>query len=271
MKKKMWPYYLYLAFIAFILLTPIIVTFIYSITTGWAKMLPSGWTLDHWKRLFFEEKEFWAAMGRSILISIFPIFLSGLCVILAMYAAILYFPWLDTVIQSISMVPFTLKGVVLAISVLGLYAGKGLIFSNRIVMLICIYCVVVLPFVYRGIRNNLYAVNVQQLIEAASLLGASKLYTFMVVIVPNMLSGIIVSALLAFASIFTDYAVIKIIAGSRYITAQAQLYTINRTVGGPFASCVVIVIFSTTLIISVLSYRLQSERKGKKSVKKEKQ
>ena len=158
--------------------------------------------------------------------------------------------------------PFTLRGVILAIAVLGLYAGKGILFSNRLVMLVCIYCVSILPYVYRGIRNNLYAINVRQILEAAELLGAGGLYTFFRIIVPNMLSGILVSALLSLGSIFTDYAVIKIIAGSRYITAQAQLYEINKTIGGPIASAVVIVMFTTTLLIAVASYKLQNKSEG---------
>ena len=72
----------------------------------------------------------------------------------------------------------------------------------------------------------------------------------------------LVSALLSLGSIFTDYAVIKIIAGSRYITAQAQLYEINKTIGGPIASAVVIVMFTTTLLIAVASYKLQNKSEG---------
>ena len=116
-------------------------------------------------------------------------------------------------------------------------------------------------------RETAEAVHVRReisarLLEAAELLGAGGLYTFFRIIVPNMLSGILVSALLSLGSIFTDYAVIKIIAGSRYITAQAQLYEINKTIGGPIASAVVIVMFTTTLLIAVASYKLQNKSEG---------
>jgi putative spermidine/putrescine transport system permease protein len=161
------------------------------------------------------------------------------------------------VIQAISMIPYTLRGVVLSISVLTLYAGV----INRMVMLVCVYCVVILPFMYRGIRNNLYAINVRQLIEAAELLGAGGLYTFFRIIVPNMLSGILVSSLLAFGSIFTDYAVIKIIAGSRYMTAQAEINQMQHD-GSPLTSAALIAMFAMTMMISVVSYSVQN--RGKK-------
>lgn len=270
MKKRNTVHYIVLAVVTVILVTPVLVTLVYSFTESWIHLKPSGFpSMKYWNRLLFETPEFWQAIGRSLFISVFPIFISGICMILAMYAAVLYFPRLDAILQAISMIPYTLRGVVLAISVLSLYAGKGTIFSNRYVMLVCVYCVVILPFVYRGIRNNLYAINVRQLIEAAELLGASGIYTFFRIIVPNMLSGILVSALMALGSIFTDYAVIKIIAGSRYITAQHVVYEAQRALPGPLTSTMVFTMFTFTLLIAIVTYGLQARNNARQKKKLE--
>lgn len=254
MKERKWFYYLILAVVGFILLFPVAVLLINSLSKSWITVIPEKFVyLECWKSLIMESPEFWASILRSVAIAIFPILLSGICLVMAMYVAILYFPWLDAVIQSISMIPYTLRGVVLSISVLALYAGV----INRMVMLVCVYCVVILPFMYRGIRNNLYAINVRQLIEAAELLGAGGLYTFFRIIVPNMLSGILVSSLLAFGSIFTDYAVIKIIAGSRYITVQAEINQMQHD-GNPLTSAALIAMFAMTMLIYVISYDVQN-------------
>ena len=258
MKERKWFYHLILLLVGFILLFPVAVLLINSFSKSWIELVPEEFVyLDYWKSLVTENPEFWASVLRSVSIAVFPILLSGVCLVMAMYAAILYFPWLDAVIQAISMIPYTLRGVVLSISVLTLYAGV----INRMVMLVCVYCVVILPFMYRGIRNNLYAINVRQLIEAAELLGAGGLYTFFRIIVPNMLSGILVSSLLAFGSIFTDYAVIKIIAGSRYMTAQAEINQMQHD-GSPLTSAALIAMFAMTMMISVVSYSVQN--RGKK-------
>ena len=164
------------------------------------------------------------------------------------------------------MIPFTLKGVVLSISVIGLYAGKGLFISNRLVMLICSYCVVTMPYIYRGIRNSLYSIHVHQMVEAAELLGASRLYAFFRVVVPNMWTGVIVSFLLSFSCIFCDYAMISLILGSRFVTAQMKLYAMISSKGGPLTSAVVIIIFTTTFLISVLAYQFQKQT-GEAAVK----
>ncbi|MEA4899927.1 ABC transporter permease [Bacillota bacterium Meth-B3] len=258
MKKSIIGHKLVLIVLTFVLLLPIAATLMYSLTVSWLELIPSGFpNLDYWRELLFETPEFWESMNRSLIISGIPIFISGVVVIMALYVAILHCPKLDSVIQGISMIPYTLRGVVLAISVLSLYAGKGTIFSNRMVMLVCVYCVVILPFIYRGIRNNLYAINVRQLLEAAELLGANGLYTFFRIIVPNMLSGILVSALMALGSVFTDYAVIKIIAGTRYTTVQHVLYNSQKGWPGPKTSALVIIMFSFMLVISLVSYAVQ--------------
>ncbi|WP_455582391.1 ABC transporter permease [Dysosmobacter sp.] len=265
MKKRNLIYHLILILVGAYLIVPIAFTLLYSLTSGWVSLLPQGFTISFWEKLFAENPAFWASIGRSLLISVLPILLSGISVIMAMYATVLYFPRLDALINGICMVPYTLKGVVLAISVLSLYAGTNTPFANRIVMLIFVYCIVILPYIYRGIRNNLYAVNVAQLLEAAEILGASKFYAFFRIVVPNMFSGILVSALLALSSIFTDYAVVNIIAGTRYLTAQSVLYSTNKTIGGQLTSTMVIVMFSTTLLIAVISYRIEGRTRAKQA------
>jgi putative spermidine/putrescine transport system permease protein len=156
------------------------------------------------------------------------------------------------------MLPQTVNGVILAISSLTLYAGSATIFRNRIVMLTCIYCVMILPFVYQGIRNNLHAVNIRQLIEAAEILGASKLYAFLRIVVPNIVSGILVAALLGMSRILTDYVIVKIIAGSRYLTPQQLLYNF-RDKPGQFISAIIFITFFFILLIAGVAYHMQNK------------
>jgi putative spermidine/putrescine transport system permease protein len=163
------------------------------------------------------------------------------------------------------MLPHTVNGVILAISALTLYAGGRTPFANRIVMLTCIYCVVILPFVYQGIRNNLHAVNIRQLIEAAEILGAGKLYAFLRIVVPNILSGILVAALLGMSRIFTDYVVVKIIAGSRYLTPQQLLYNF-RDKPGQFVSVIILITFLFILLVAGAAYYLQNRNARKAAV-----
>jgi len=255
----------FLILLAIFLVSPLIVLIIYSFVTGWAGLLPSGFTLEYYHQVLGDGR-FWPSVFRALVISIGPIFISGFIVILALYSSILYFPALDKYLQAVCMLPHTVNGVMLAISCLTLYAGSPTPFRNRVVMLTFIYCIIILPFIYQGIRNNLHAVNIRQLIEAAEILGASKLYAFLRIVVPNIVSGILVAALLGISRIFTDYVVIKIIAGSRYLTPQQLLYN-YRDKPGQFISVMILFTFGFILVIASVAYYLQNRGSQSNAVK----
>ena len=256
-KKKKLPYVILTLTLIF-LLTPFIATVAYTFVTGWTKLIPSGYTFKYWIQAF-TQPEIWPAIGRGILISIPPIIICNVVVILALYTSTVYYPWLEKIIQTICMLPNSLKGIVIAIPVLSLYAGTPTIFSNRMVMLVCIYCITILPFVYQAIRNNLRAINVNQLLEAGEILGAGKLYAFCRIIIPNMLSGMLVSSLLSLSIVFGDFTIIKIIVGNRYETIQMLLYN-SRLIVLQYQCVIVVIMFAATWLISQAVFKLQNKK-----------
>ncbi|MBM6855861.1 ABC transporter permease subunit [Mediterraneibacter glycyrrhizinilyticus] len=257
-KKKKLPYII-LIFAVIFLMLPFIATLVYSFTVGWTSLIPSDWTLKYWVQAL-TEPEIWPAIGRGLLISIPPILICNVVVILALYTAVIHYEWMEKIIQTICMIPNSLKGIIIAIPVLSLYAGSPSILGNRMVMLVCIYCISILPFVYQGIRNNLHGINVKQLIEAAEILGAGKLYAFCRIILPNMMAGILVSSLISLSSIFGDFTILKIIVGNRYETIQMLLYN-SRLIVLQYQCVIVVITFVVTWILSQIIFKLQNRKK----------
>ena len=257
-KKKKLPYII-LIFAVIFLMLPFIATLVYSFTVGWTSLIPSDWTLKYWVQAL-TEPEIWPAIGRGLLISIPPILICNVVVILALYTAVIHYEWMEKIIQTICMIPNSLKGIIIAIPVLSLYAGSLSILGDRMVMLVCIYCISILPFVYQGIRNNLHGINVKQLIEAAEILGAGKLYAFCRIILPNMMAGILVSSLISLSSIFGDFTILKIIVGNRYETIQMLLYN-SRLIVLQYQCVIVVITFVVTWILSQIIFKLQNRKK----------
>lgn len=257
-KKKKLPYII-LIFAVIFLMLPFIATLVYSFTVGCTSLIPSDWTLKYWVQAL-TEPEIWPAIGRGLLISIPPILICNVVVILALYTAVIHYEWMEKIIQTICMIPNSLKGIIIAIPVLSLYAGSPSILGDRMVMLVCIYCISILPFVYQGIRNNLHGINVKQLIEAAEILGAGKLYAFCRIILPNMMAGILVSSLISLSSIFGDFTILKIIVGNRYETIQMLLYN-SRLIVLQYQCVIVVITFVVTWILSQIIFKLQNRKK----------
>ncbi len=245
------------------LLIPLVVSIIYSMFSNWTGIVPQGFTLQTYVDLF-QDKAFLMSLGRTILIAIIPIVLTILLVLLALFVTVIYFPKLEKYVQIICMIPYTIQGVILSVSILALYVANPTFLSNRVVMLIGAYCIIILPYIYQGIRNGMRAVNMPVLLEAAEMLGASRIYAFFRVIVPNILSAIVVSSLLAVGIIFGDYVLVRNLASSAWPNVQIYLYQAMKS-DSMKSSAVFVVIMAVTFLIAAIVLYLQSrEKKGKK-------
>lgn len=248
MKKNKTGSVVILIVLGIYLLIPLLFTFLYSVFSEWMDVMPTGFTLRAYVEIF-SDGAFWCSIGRTVLISVLPIFLCTAAVLLAMYVVVVHCPWLDKYMKLLCTMPYAIQGVILPISVLALYADAPEPFGNRIFMLTSTYCIVVLPYVYQGIRNNLNGMNASSLIEAAQMLGAGSFYAFFHIIVPNIMSGIMVSAMLAMAIIFGDFVIINTMAGNYFPTAQMYLYDVMKK-SSQRTSAIIIVLFCVTLFIS---------------------
>ena len=252
--KKICLEKIWLIVVAVFLITPLLVTFIYSISEHWISIVPDGFTLRYYVEKLHDTK-FWLGVVRGLIISIIPVCITNLILLIAMFAVIVYFPQYEKYIQFICIVPTTISGIILATSVLSTYAGTNTIFANRIVMLVCVYCIFCLPLTFQGIRNSLFAVNTRKLLEAAAILGAKEFLAYIKIVIPSILPGIMNTALICFAGLFGDVAMIKMIASSQYETVQTYLYK-NRTTDVQMFSSGVSIILLITLCLNLAMHKM---------------
>lgn len=244
------------------LMFPLAMTLIYSLFQEWIDVVPSGFTGSAYGELF-SDPIFWESVGRTVLISVIPILLCTVFVLLAMYVVVVYHPEWDRLIQILCTIPYAIQGVILPICVLSLYSSAPEPFGNRMFMLVATYMVVILPYVYQGIRNNLNGVGAPRLIEAAQMLGASKFYAFFRVVIPNIMGGVTISVMLAMAIVFGDFVIINTLAGGHYMTAQMYLYDVMKK-SGQRTCAVIVILFLVTLIISACAFFMQSRGRDRK-------
>lgn len=246
------------------LLIPLVVSVIYSMFDKWTGIIPEGFNLDNYRTLF-TDKVFLATMGRTVLMCVIPILATIIIVLLALFVTTVYFPKLEKYVQMICMIPYTIQGVILSVSILSLYVGSPTFLSNRLVMLFGAYCIIILPYIYQGIRNGMRAVNMPMLLEAAEMLGASKIYAFFKIIVPNIMSAIIVSSLLAVGILFGDYVLVRNLAGTSFQNMQIYLYQTMKS-DSTKSSAVFVVIMMVTFFITAVVLFLKN-REGKQHAK----
>jgi len=252
----------FLVLVGIYLLLPFGMTLIYSLFVEWTDVLPHGFTLRNYADLF-SDAEFWACIGRTLVLCAVSVMLTIFILLLAMYVVIIVDRRLAKFMQLVCMIPYALQGVILSIGIISIYSGTGTILSNRMLMLFGAYTILVLPYIYQGIRNSINAIDVNTLLQAAEMLGCGKFRAYVQVVIPNIFSGILISALLAESIVFGDFVLANNIAGNNYQNIQVFL---NRRMfrSSGLASAIVVIIFAVVFIITGLVLKLQGKEREEK-------
>lgn len=262
MKKKKAGSVIVMVILILYLLLPLVVTIVYSLFDKWTDIVPRGFTVSSYVTLF-QDPEFLLCILRTLIVCIVPIVLTTVIILLAMFVTIVYFPGLDKYVQIICMIPYTIQGVILSVSILAAYVKSDTFLSNRMVMLFGAYSIIIMQYIYQGIKNGMSSVNVNTLLEAAEMLGASRISAFFRIVVPNIVSSVVVSSLLAVGIIFGDYVLVRNLTGTSFQNMQIYLYQTMKS-DSMKASAVFVVIMAITFMIAAVTLFLKNRGKHTK-------
>ena len=242
-----------------ILLMPLLGTLVYSLSTSWsATILPSGLTFK-WYLALWSDARFLSAFGRSLLVCFAALALSLVLILPLLFVVSYHFPKLDAVMNVLILLPFAIPPVVSSVGLMQLFAGGPLPILGTPWILIGCYFTIALPFMYRAISNNLQAINLRDLMDAAHLLGASTWRAAFMVVLPNLRKGLLVSVFLSFSFLFGEFVFANLLVGSRYETLQVYLYNM-RNDSGHFTSALVISYFMFVLLMTWAANRLNKDK-----------
>jgi putative spermidine/putrescine transport system permease protein len=198
------------------LIIPLGATLIFGLSTG------NGINLSTYNQVFTD-----ADFSHTLLVSLGLALASTLLTVLLVtptaYWIQLRLPRARPLMDFLALVPFAVPAIVMAFGLIEVYGtgntlvnilSLGLVpllsnqpfnIVNTPPLLVCAYVIVSLPFVYRPIDNNLRAINTKVLSEAAYSLGSGWWRTFLTIIIPNILPGVISAALLTFSTAMGEF------------------------------------------------------------------
>lgn len=237
-----------------LMLIPILATLIYSLSSRWgATILPDGFSLK-WYGELLSDPRFLQAFGRSLFICILSLALSVLLILPAIFVVFYYFPKLDKLMNLLILLPFAVPPVVSSVGLLQLYADSEFALIGTPWILIGTYFTIALPFMYRALANSFQAINLNDLMDAAHLLGASTSKAFLLVVLPNVRKGLMASLFLSFSFLLGEFVFANILVGTRYETLQIYLYNMRQT-SGHFTSALVMTYFLFIFLLTWLASR----------------
>jgi len=237
------------------LLIPLLATFLYAFAKEWqTTVLPERWTVG-WFSEMFQDIRFLDALWTSLYLCSISVALSLVIMLPAVFIITIYLPKWESFMKGIVVLPYAVPGVVAAVGLIRAYSSGPIEIAGTAYILIGAYFIVILPYMYQGIRNSLLTVSAVELLGSAELLGASRMKAFVSVILPNIWPGVMTSTLLSFSVLFGEFVLTNMLVGGHIQTIQVYLY---QRVGesGHLASAIAISYFIFILVLSMILMKL---------------
>ena len=227
---------------------PVAILILFSFNDSPVTSFPlSGFTLDWYRKVFAN-----AALLNSLVNSLIVAgAATSLTVIIGVPTALALdrFEFIGkTLFRNTIFLPLSLPGIVTGIAMLNFYKQIGL--PQSLGAVIIGHATALLGIVVSQVMSRLEKLN-KNLAEASSDLGATSLETFLYVILPNIRTAIIGSALLCFTLSFDEIPVTYFLTG-RDITLPMYIYSTLRRGITPEINAIgaLIVLVSLALILS---------------------
>ncbi len=177
----------------------------------------------HTFQQIFSDKDFSSTLLISLELALASTVLAVVLVTPTVYWMQLRLPQARPLLEFLSLVPFAVPAILLALGLSEVYSSSNIFINilslglvpllsnepfnvvNTPQLLVCAYVVVSLPFVYRPIDNSLRAINTRVLTEASYSLGGGWWRTFLTIVLPNILPGVVSAALLTFSTVMGEF------------------------------------------------------------------
>ena len=254
MKKILENIYLVIIFI--FLFLPITVLILFSFNTSSLNIVFEGFTF-HWYRDLFQNTALLNALFNTLIVAGVSTVVSTIIGTISAYGLYKYsFPG-KNIVNELLYIPVVIPEIVLGIALLSVYTllNMELGLFTLILAHIC-FCI---PFVIISVRSVLDSMD-SHIEEAANDLGASRFQTFIKIIIPMLMPGILSGAQLALTLSLDDVVISYFTAGPGANTLPLQVYSMVKTGITPDVNALITIMLIIVFILLFTSTFVQLKR-----------
>ena len=266
--------YPYVAWIAVMIVAPMLMIVLYAFTTAGNDVTTIRFTLDNFAR-FFSDQVFLDVLWRSLFIAVITTIICVLVGYPIAYAiaqrseksnmfwvlVITMPPWINMMVRTYAWVGILQDGGLIN-SLLGLF-GIGpfkMMYTTFAVVLGMVYNFI--PFMILQINTSLCKMD-HSLLEASADLGANKVQTFLRVTFPLSLSGVISGIALVFLPAVSSFFIPKLLGGGQFFLIGNVIENQFITVGEwNFGSAISMIMAVIMMLCMYLIRRVDEHNSG---------
>ncbi|MDO4465927.1 MAG: ABC transporter permease [Bacillota bacterium] len=270
--------YPYMIWSVLMLLFPMLLILLYSLMTNGNTIVNFQLTLDNYVK-FFTDKDFLLILWRSLTIAVkttiiclllgYPLaFFISRCTKKMQTTLILLITlptWINMLVRTYAWIGILSSDGIVA-TILGFLGFKNveLLYTEGAVLLGMVYNF--LPFMILQINTSLTKMD-KSLLEAASDLGADKVQTFLRVIFPLSLPGVVSGITLVFLPAVSSFFIPKLLGGGQYFLIGNVIENQFITVGEWSFGSAISVIMAVIMMLLMFLVRKVDTKNGTKEDK----
>lgn len=268
----------YIVWVAMMIVFPLVLILLYAFTTKGNDVVTFSFTLDHFKR-FFTDLDFLLILWRSVLIALKT---TVICMILGypiayfiarssdrvrgfLILAITLPMWINMLVRTYAWIGLLSDGGILQqlLSLIGLGHTK-LLYTEGAVLIGMVYNFI--PFMILQINTSLSKMD-KSLIEASTDLGANKIQTFLKVVFPLSLPGVISGISLVFLPAVSSFFIPKLLGGGQFFLIGNVIENQFISVGEWNFGSAISIIMAIIMMLSIYAIRKLEDRNAGKGEK----
>ncbi len=263
-----WPYMIW---VILMILLPMLLILVYSLTIQGNDIVNFTFTLAHFKK-FFTDPDFLLVLWRSLTIAIKT---TIICVILGypvayfiarssdrvrnIFVLAITLPmWINMLVRTYAWIGILSDGGI-AQTILGFFGLKDmeLLYTEGSVLLGMVYNFI--PFMILQINTSLCKMD-KSLLEASADLGANKVQTFLRVTFPLSLSGVVSGITLVFLPAVSSFFIPKLLGGGQFFLIGNVIENQFITVGEWNFGSAISMIMAVIMMVCMYAIRKIDER-----------
>jgi spermidine/putrescine transport system permease protein len=263
-----------MALVFLFLYAPIFVLIAFSFNESKSRANWTGFSLK-WYVELFQDSSIMSAFGTTIMVSVLAAAIATVMGTMTALGLMNMGRKSRSVILSVNNIPMTNADIITGVSMMLLFvaalgainATLGTNFKMGFATLLLAHITFDTPYVILSVMPKLRQLD-PNIMEAAEDLGATSFYAFRKVVLPEIMSGVVNGAIMAFTMSVDDFVISYFTAGSRTQTLAMVIYSMTRKRISPEINALSTLLFVVVLALLVI-VNLRQSRQAKVQAKRE--
>jgi iron(III) transport system permease protein len=244
-----WLVHLYVYGFLVLALAPLVVVVVSSFRNTLYGQFVAGYSFENY---LDAQRDIWRYVRNTFSIGLSALAILMVVAILVAYLTVRRKGWLSNALDTMTMVPYVVPGLVIGIALVATFSQAPLLLTGTFAIMVIALTIRRLPYSVRSTTALMYQLN-PNVEEAAMSLGASKFKTLVRVIVPALAPGILSGAVLSWVTIITELSTTLFLYNTSTQTLSLGIYAeVIRGQLGTAAALSTLLLVLTMLSLALL-------------------